>query len=366
MRARRESRLRAFAAKLRGFLSREQRDDGFDDEIQEHVRLLADRFVAQGMSREEAARAARRQFGNITLLHEDRRDLQTFPSVEAWWRDARYALRLLWKSPGFTVAAILALALGIASTTAIFSVVHATFLAPLPYHDGDQLVMVWSSNQGNRSATAAADFFEWRRRSSAFSDLHVTGMQMVNLASGDRPEQMSAQVATPGLPGMMCLGHPLALGRLFLEEEGTPGRDQVVILSHKLWQERFGGDPNLVGQAIRIDGKSFTVVGVLGRAPCDHLPWRLWIPRAFSPGQINRDFRNVLVMGRLKPGVSLDQANADMKNVTDALASEFPASNTGWGAMTMSTPNPSGPPVPRTIQGAMPKSDPTTRGFPVG
>ena len=332
MHSRRSLRLRAFAAKLGGFLRGQRNGDEFAAEIQEHVRLLADRFVAQGMSREEAALAARRQFGNTTLLQEDRRDMQTFPSVEAWWRDVRYALRLLWRSPGFTAAAILALALGIASNTAIFSVVHATFLAPLPYHDADQLVMVWSSNQGNRSATAAADFFEWRRRSSAFSDLHVTGIQMVNLAGGDRPEQMRAQVATPGLPGMMCLGHPLAMGRLFLEEEGAPGRDQVVLLSHNLWQERFGGDPNVLGQAIRIDGKSFTVVGVLGKAPCDHLPWRLWIPRAFSPDQINRDFRNLLVMGRLKPGVSLDQANADMKNVTDDLAREFPPSNTGWGA----------------------------------
>ena len=332
MRARRESRLRAFAAKLRGFLSGQPPDDGFDDEIQEHVRLLANRFVAQGMSREEAALAARRQFGNTTLLQEDRRDMQTFPSVEALWRDVRYALRALLRNPGFTAAAILAVALGIASNTAIFSVVHATFLAPLPYRDADQLVMVWSRNQGNRSATAAADFFEWRRRSSVFSDLHVTGMRMVNLAGGDRPEQMRAQSATPGLSDMMCRGYPLAIGRQFLEEEGTPGRDQVVILSHNLWQERFGSDPNVLGQAIRIDAKAFTVVGVLGKAPCDHLPWRLTIPRAFSPDQINRDFRNLLVMGRLKPGVSIDQANADMKNVTDALAREFPKSNTGWGA----------------------------------
>ena len=328
----RASSLRAFAARLRGFVRGPRQDDRFDDELQEHLRLLAERFMRQGMSREEAVTAARRQFGNTTLLQEDRRALQTLPSVEILSRDLRYAVRTLWRNPGFAAAAVLALALGIASNTAIFSVVHATFLAPLPYRDADQLVMVWSSNQGRRSATAAADFFEWRRHSSAFSDLHVTGMRMVNLAGGDRPEQMRAQVATPGLPGMMCLGHPLAMGRLFLEEEGTPGRDQVVILSHNLWQERFGGDPNVLGQAIRIDGKAFTVVGVLGKAPCDHLPWRLWIPRAFSPDQINRDFRNLLVMGRLKPGVSLDQANADMKIVADELAREFPKSNTGWGA----------------------------------
>jgi len=328
----RASRARAFAARLRGFFRGQRRDGEFEAEIQEHLLRLTERYVAQGMSRDEAARAARRQFGNTTLLREDHRALQTLTSIEVLWRDVRYARRTLWRSPGFAAAAILAVALGIASTTAIFSVVHATFLAPLPYRDSDQLVMVWSSNRGGRSATTAADFFEWRRRSSAFSDLHVTGMLMVNLAGGDRPEQMRAQFATPGMPAMMCGGHPLALGRLFLEEEGTPGKDQVVILSHNLWQERFGGDPNVLGQAIRIDGKAFTVVGVLGKAPCDHLPWRLTMPRAFSPDQINRDFRNLLVMGRLKPGVSIDQANADMKNVTDGLAREFPASNTGWGA----------------------------------
>jgi putative ABC transport system permease protein len=332
MSAPRASRLRAFTARLRGFVRGPRHDEGFDEEMQEHLRLLAERFMAQGTPRVEAMAAARRQFGNTTLLQEDRRALQTLPTIEVLWRDLRYAVRTLRKSPGFAGATVLVLALGIASNTAIFSVVHATFLAPLPYHDPDRLVMVWSNNQGNRNATAAADFFEWRRRSGAFSDLHVTGMQMVNLAGGDRPEQMRAQVATPGLPAMMCAGHPLAKGRLFLDEEGTPGKDQVVILSHNLWQERFAGDPNVLGQAIRIDGKPFTVVGVLGKAPCDHLPWRLWIPRAFSPDQINRDFHNLLVMGRLKPGVSIEQANADMKNVTDALAREFPESNTGWGA----------------------------------
>jgi putative ABC transport system permease protein len=332
MGARRLSRLRAFAAKLRGFLRGQREDRDFQDEIQDHLQRLTERFMAQGLSREDAIRAARRQFGNTTLLKEDCRALQTLPSIEILWRDLRYAVRTLWRSPGFAAAAVLALALGIASNTAIFSVVHATFLAPLPYHDADQLVFVWSSNRSGRSATTAADFFEWRRRSSAFSELHVTGMRMVNLAGGDRPEQVRAQFATPGLPGMMCSGHPLAMGRLFLEEEGTAGRDQVVILSHNLWQERFGGDSNVLGQAIRIDSKAFTVVGVLGKAPCDHLPWRLWMPRAFSPDQINRDFRNLLVMARLKPGVSIDQANADMKTVTDELAREFPASNTGWGA----------------------------------
>jgi hypothetical protein len=152
--------------------------------------------MAQGLAREDVIRAARRQFGNTTLLKEDRRSLQTLPSIEILWRDLRYAVRTLSRSPGFAAAAVLALALGIASNTAIFSVVHATFLAPLPYQDSDQLVFVWAKNRGGRSATTAADLFEWRRRSGAFSELHVTGMRMVNLAGGDRPEQLTAQFAT--------------------------------------------------------------------------------------------------------------------------------------------------------------------------
>src|ERR1700754_862095 len=122
MSPRRESRLRTVAAKLRGFLTASRIDDQFDEEIQEHIRLLADRFVAQGMPREDAARAARRQFGNTTLLREDRRNMTTFSSIEAWAHDLRYAWRTLWRNPGFAIASIVTLGLGIGAATAIFSV----------------------------------------------------------------------------------------------------------------------------------------------------------------------------------------------------------------------------------------------------
>src|SRR5918992_787561 len=138
----RESRLRAFAAKLRGLLRGHPDDGEFEDEIREHLQRLVERFVAQGMSREEAARTARRQFGNTTLLQEDRRDMQTFPSVEGWWHDLRYALRLLWRSPGYTSIAMLTLAIGIGANTAIFSFVDGVLLKPLPYPDSDRIVRV--------------------------------------------------------------------------------------------------------------------------------------------------------------------------------------------------------------------------------
>src|SRR5438876_71263 len=133
-------RLRALAAKLGGFLRGHQRDGEFNDEIQEHLRLLTERFVAQGISREEATAAARRQFGNTSLLQEDRRELQTFLSIEAWSHDLRYALRTLWRNQGFAAVSIVTLGLGIGAATAIFSVIENVLIAPFPYKDARRMV----------------------------------------------------------------------------------------------------------------------------------------------------------------------------------------------------------------------------------
>jgi predicted permease len=247
-------------------------------------------------------------------------------------RDLRYGVRLLLKHPGFTAVAVAALALGIAANTAIFSVVYTTFLEPLPYRDPDQLVMVWSRIQGNRNVSAAGDYVEWKRRATAFSDLNAWSGRRVNLATGGRPEQVQAGIATPGFLSMMGYGYPLTMGRDFLEEEGTVGKDQAVILTYSLWQERFGGDATIVGKPIRIDSKPYTVVGILGQGPGDRQQNRMWLPLAFKKEQLNHDFHWLLVMGRLKPGVTIAQANSNMASVTRAMAQEFPASNTGWSA----------------------------------
>jgi len=245
-------------------------------------------------------------------------------------RDARFGLRLLWRNPGFTTVALLALALGIGANTAIFSVVHATLLAPLPFHDPEQLVIVWSKIQGNRNVTAAGNFLDWKREATVFQDLQAWTGGGVSLSTDGTPEQVVAQLTTPGLVSMM--GHRFLLGRDFLPEEGEVGKDKVVLLTHRLWQRRFGGDRGIVGRQVRVDGTPHTVVGVLAPGPADRVEQEIYVPLAFRPEQINHDFHWLLVMGRLKPGVTLAQANANMEQVTAHLAELNPRSNKGWTA----------------------------------
>lgn len=248
-------------------------------------------------------------------------------------RDARIGLRLLWKNPGFTTVAVLTLALGIGATTAIFSVIYATFLEPLPYRDAERLVMVWSHYDGQRNPVSPGDFLEWKRQATVFDDLQAWSFTNVNIATDDRPEQVGAAPSTTGYLSMQGYGLPLTLGRTFLDEEGTVGRDRVVILTHRLWQERFGGDPDIIGRQIRIDDEPHTVVGVLGAGPADLNQAQIRLPLAFTPEQrMNHGERWLTVMGRLKPGVTIEQANQNLAAITHRLAAASPASNTGWSA----------------------------------
>jgi putative ABC transport system permease protein len=247
-------------------------------------------------------------------------------------RDTRFGLRLLRRNPGFTTVAVLALALGIAANTAIFSVIYASYLEPLPYRHADRLVMVWSRVNGHRNLVSPANFLDWKRHATSFAEINAWSWRQVNLATDDRPEQVQAGPATPGFLAMFGYGHPLALGRTFLEEEGAVGKDQVAILTHRLWQERFGGDPQIIGRQIRIDGKPHTVVGVLGAGPPDENQNRLWVPLAFAPEQLKRDEHWLLVMAVLKPGVTIEEANANLGAVAESLAKMYPATNAGSSA----------------------------------
>jgi hypothetical protein len=320
MRARRESRLRAFAAKLRGFLSR-QPADGFDDEIQEHVRLLADRFVAQGMSREEAARAARRQFGNTTLLHEDHRALQTLPSIEAWWHDLRYVLRTLGRSPGFAAVSIVTLGLGIGAAAAIYSVIHNVMLAPFPYPGVNRMVFprIYDPKQGpaiGRQGYAAAEVLEFAENSRVFeATTAVLGAGSVLYRHQTGTEALNGAHVTPGT--FEFFGLPALHGRVLQPGDYEPGAPSVFVMTHKSWMERFGADPSILNTTLVLSGTPRTLVGIMP----PRFGW--YGADVFFPAKLTRGMPGSpfwFMLGRLKPGVSTQQAEAELTVIAQRLA----------------------------------------------
>ena len=246
-------------------------------------------------------------------------------------RDLRFGFRLLRKNLGFASVAILALALGIGANTAIFSVVYATLLAPLPYPHPEQLVIVWSKVAGDRNVVAAGDFLDWQRENSVFQAMAVLNGSNFNLATGNRPEQIRGGYTTPGFFDKVGGEEPL-LGRYFEPQDAVPGKNHVVVLTNSLWRERFGSDPHVIGREIHMNSEIYTIIGVRPTGQADRLDTRLFVPMVFKPEQINHDFHWLLVVARMKPGVTIAQANADMDAVTRHIAEVYPKSNKGWGA----------------------------------
>ena len=243
-------------------------------------------------------------------------------------RHLRYTVRMLWKNPGLTLTILLTLALGIGANTAIFTVDYATLLAPLPYPKPEQLVVVWSKIKTFHNGISAGDFTDWQRQNSSFQTLSAFTGGAFNIASKEQPENIDGMQVTPGYYNM--LGRPFFLGRDFLPEEGVDGKSHVVILTHKLWSH-LGADPKLVGQTMRINGEPYTVVGVLQPGLDDRGNAQVTVPLVFKPEQLNHDFHWLLSMGRLKPGVTIQQAQADMDAVAAQIAQVNPKSNKGWG-----------------------------------
>jgi putative ABC transport system permease protein len=235
-----------------------------------------------------------------------------------------YSIRALLKSPGFTVTGVVTLALGIGATTAIFSVVYAVF-EPMPYPHSDQLVMVWSQTRGNRNSTPAADYLDWRQRSSSFQSLNAWTGASFNVGTSERPEQVAGSLRTPGFFTME--GLPFMLGRDFLPEEGQPGNEHVVILSNRLWTRAFDANREIVGKQIRMNGEPYTVVGVLPPGIRDRFNAQLWVPLVLQTDPTKPGSTSMLVMGRLKDGVSLAQAQADMNGIAQQLQVERPKPN---------------------------------------
>jgi putative ABC transport system permease protein len=251
--------------------------------------------------------------------------------MKTFWRDFGFGLRLLRKNPGFTIVAVLALALGIGANTAIYSVFYATLVADFPYPHSEQLVVLWSKSAGtNRNAVSTGDYLDWKRESTVFQSLGVARSGQFNLSIGDKPQQINGDYLTPGFLDQIIGDHPF-MGRYFLPEEGVVGKDHVAIITHKLWQGYFASDPNIIGKQIHLNGDFYTVIGVQPPGQPDRLERQIVVPFVFTPGQMNHDFHWLVVLGRMKPGVTLAQANADMDSVSKHLAEIYPMSDKGWG-----------------------------------
>src|SRR5262245_31981978 len=322
--------LRALAAKLRGLLGDRGADQDLDDEIETHLRLLSERYVRQGMTEAEAARAARRQFGNVTLLQEVNREMRGIRLVETFVQDLRYGVRMLGKDPGLTFVAVLTLALGIGANTAIFSVVNAVLLRPLPYRDPDQIVTV-SERYPNQTVFGlrCRDYLYWREQAKVFEQFGAYSSSTADLSGNGEPERLTAGMVSADL--FATLGVAPTFGRAFTPAEDKPDGAPVVILSHNLWRRRFGGDPQVIGRAITLSGISRTVIGIMPpgfQFPSD---LDLWLPLAlnesleFGPGPSDL----VQVIARLKPGVTLDAARADLTFCLERLEQAFPKQYTG-------------------------------------
>ena len=255
--------------------------------------------------------------------------------MQPLWQDLRYGARMLLKRPGFTLIAVITLALGIGANTAIFSVVNGVLLRPLPFKEPDRLVMIretWLPKFPEFSVSPG-NFLDWKRQNTVFERLVAFRGASFNLIGAGDPEQVRAMRVTDGFFAM--LGGQPQIGRDFLPEEDQPGRANVVLLSHGFWQRRFGGDPKILNRAITLSSQSYTVIGVMP-ATFQFGETDLWTPMAFTAQEAqNHGGHYVSAIGQLKPGVPVDQARAEMVVIAGRLAAQYPGANTGWSVMLM-------------------------------
>ena len=313
---------------------RRQREHDLERELRSHLELEAEEQRESGLSSEQAHSAARRAFGNTTLVKENVRETWGWLKLEQFLRDLRYGLRTLGQRPGFSLTAIASLALGIGANTAIFTVVNAVLLRPLPFPEPDRLVQLWEAKPSQsyfRNVVNAFNFLDWRERTRSFEGMAAVSDLTTNLTGIGDPLALPGMQVSPNYFSILRVS-PL-LGRSFLPEEVLPGHDRVAILSFGLWQSRFGGDPKVIGHQVIINGEPNTIVGVLPRGfALPKSQTDLWTPLPITCSKEWEGGRSLTVVARLKRGVTLEQARQDLRAVAQQLAVERPDSDQGWTA----------------------------------
>jgi predicted permease len=321
--------------RIKALFRRGQLDRDLNDELRFHLAMREQKLAESGVPAEEAPYAARREFGNATEAKEMNREMWTFPFLETLWQDIRYGLRQLHRNPAFTAVAVITLALGIGANTAIFSVVEGVLLARLPYAHPDRLVMMLQSNPFTKSLWSLSypDFLDWQRTGRSFQHMVAFTGQSYDLTSPGAPIHIDGQQITSAF--LATLGVKLALGREFTPREDRRGGAAVVIISHRLFRRRFGGSRAALGTSVTLNGVNYTLVGVLPAGFHSEGDADVYTPLGQGDPGILDDrtvHAGIVAIGRLKPGISVAQAQAEMSVMQKRLGQAHPRADRDEGA----------------------------------
>ena len=340
------SGVRQWGSKIAAVFGRRDDDAELDAELRAHVEMAVEENLRRGMSDEAARTAALRSFGGVTQVRETYREREGLPLIENLRRDVGYALRQMRKSPGFAAVVIATLALGIGANTAVFSIVDAVMLRPLPYAQPQRLVEVRSSEAGDYDGSDVSypDFFDWRAQNHSFNHLVSYHDDSGTLTGTERAVHLDGEVVSWDL--LPLLGVQPELGRGFAPSEEKPGA-RALVISHALWVSQFGADRSVLGRSVTLSGQPYTIIGVMPPSflfPISEPQNSFWVTLATEsdPGDPhpvlqNRGQHFLNVMGRLKPGVTLAQADGDMKAIAGRLAKQYPDSNTKHSSAAVQT-----------------------------
>jgi putative ABC transport system permease protein len=321
------------------FFRRDNWDEERAKELRAHLQIEADENASRGMSAQEARYAANRKLGNTTLVREEIYRMNSLGFLEVLWQDVRFALRQLRKNPGFTAIAVSTLALGIGANSAMFSVVDAVLLRPLPYRNASRAVELFESRPRENELkvpVAPGDFYEWRDKAKSFEQLAAVDENISNLTGAGEPQRVSGADVSPGF--FEVFGTQAMLGRTLLIDDEKKGSNRVAVVSNGFWQRQLGGDASAIGRTLSLDGDSYSIVGVL--PPDFKFPFAaqsdIYLPLSLpEKDHDNHGAHYLAVVGLLRPGVTQKQAQAEMDLLARRMEKEYPDVNTGHGVRTI-------------------------------
>ena len=321
--------LRSFVQRLLALARSRRLDRELDDEVQAHLELAERDALAAGLSPEDARRAARRNFGGLDQMKEAHRDTRSVRWLDTLLKDVRYGLLLLVRDPGFAAIAVSVMAIGIGANTAMFSLVDAVLLKPLPFSDPERIVRVMEApTPTTRNGIATLNFLDWKRLSTSFEALSALRGLNVALTGQGEPARLGGALVSADY--FEVFGVKALAGRTFRPQDDQPGAAPVVVLSHQTWQARFGGDPSILNRDVMLDGEPHQVIGILPAGIFNREETGFWKPLVFTPEQRTRSYHWLGAIGRLKANVSLQQAQEEMRGVSASLTELQPPFKKTW------------------------------------